>query len=429
MSINRPATRESSSGVPVAVRLFNILALGTGLTFLLRRRVLKKFNSLHYKLVDSGVAENARMFIAALDLQHSSFTGLLALSEIVKAAFANSNLLTVANHRFDAVSNIAIEKPIFIVGFPRTGTSLLHNLLAQEPGYQAPLMWELHEPALSDSESAKQAMKKKVQQFIDANNMLAPNLQNVHPMFLNGNEECLKLLENSFFSPTFLLYNRAPSYEKWMLGQLGGETANIAYEMHKLQLQLLNSNHARRGTWVLKSPAHALLVNNIRQVYPDSLLINTLRHPEESIASFCSLAETIRSIFDQTIDRHEIGQLALRFYEHSCAQYAELVAGTPNGIVEVSFAALCNSPAEILQKTYELLELPFNREQLKPRIDGWMREEAQKLKSKHSYDVQLYGLDELVIKSRFKGQIQRLSALDALGGIAKSGVLNAAEVN
>lgn len=420
--------REPSSGVPLAIRLFNTIVHYVGLTFLLRRRLIRKFGLLQAELSDSRCAANAGMFVNALDLKHSSFTGLLALGEIAKAAVVNSNMLAAENHNLQAASKNAVTKPIFIVGFPRTGTSLLHNLLAQEPGYQAPLMWELHEPALSDSESAKQAMKKKVQQFVNANNMLAPNLKNVHPMFVNGSEECLKLLENSFFSPTFLLYNRAPDYEKWMLAQLGGEAANFAYQMHKVQLQLLNINHSRRGTWVLKSPAHALLVNNIRQVYPDSLLINTLRSPVESIASFCSLAETIRSIFDHTIDRHEIGQLALRFYEHSCTEYGDLIRRSPNGIVEVSFSALRNSPAETLQKIYELLGLPYDGRQLKQRIDTWMRNESQKLKSKHSYDVRHYGLDELLIESRFEQQIQRLKVLDTMGGIAKPAELNAAKV-
>ncbi|MFK7731407.1 MAG: sulfotransferase [Pseudomonadales bacterium] len=419
--------RESGSGVPAAVRLLNTIAYYAGLTFLLRRRMLRRFDLLHKQLVDARFAENAGMFVNTIDLQYSSFTGLLALGETIKAAFANCSLLTTESNQLETASTISIESPIFIVGFPRTGTSLLHSLLAEEPGYQAPLMWELHEPALSGSDLARRAMKKKVQQFVNANNLLAPNLKNVHPMFVNGNEECLKLLENAFFSPTFLLYNQAPGYESWMLEQLGCEAANSAYEMHKLQLQLLNSNHGRRGTWVLKSPAHALLVNSIRQVYPDSLLINTHRNPVESIASFCSLAETIRSIFDQTIDRHEIGQLALRFYAHSCAQYLELVRKTPNGIVEVSFDALCKSPVGVVQKIYELLELPFDSQQLKDRIDAWMSEDAQKLKSKHKYDVQHYGLDETLIKSRFKNQIERLSALDALGGIAMPADLNAAE--
>lgn len=412
--------REPGSGIPIVFRILNKFALLSGLTFLLRCHVLKEFARQVAGIEDSMYAANAYRLIDSLDLQHSSFTGLLALREIGKAAFDNCNLLTQQHSQLDDASDISIDAPVFIVGFPRTGTTLLHNLLAQEPGYQAPLMWELHEPALSDNDSAKQAMKKKVQQFVDANNLLAPNLKNVHPMFVNGNEECLKLLENSFFSPTFLLYNQASSYEQWMLEQLGGDVANRAYQMHKLQLQLLYKNHSRCGTWVLKSPAHALLVNNIRQVYPDSLLINTHRDPVKSIASFCSLAETIRSIFDGSIDRYEIGQLALRFYQHSCEQYVQLIHKSPNRIVEVSFAALCQSPVRILQKTYELLDLPFDDQGLKRRVDHWMHEESQRLKSRHSYDVKDYGLDETLIRDRFNNQIERLRLLDGMGGVAKA---------
>ncbi len=415
-----PNNREPGSGVPIILHLFNRFASLVGLTHFLRRRILKSFAKQNANLVDSNIASIANVLIGSLDLRYSSFTGLLALREICKAAFSNSNLLAEQRIKLDGASDIPVECPIFIVGFPRTGTTLLHNLLAEEPGYQAPLMWELHEPAISNSDSAKQAMREKVQKFIDANNLLAPNLQNVHPMFVNGNEECLKLLENSFFSPTFLLYNQAPAYEKWLLEQIGGKVGDSAYEMHKLQLQLLNIHHSRRGTWVLKSPAHALLVNNIRRVYPDSLLINTVRDPLISIASFCSLAETIRSIFDERVDRHQIGQLALRFYQHSCDEYLNLIRKPHKGIVEISFKALCQSPGDILQKTYELLGLPFDKHGLQRRVDGWMRAESKKLKSKHSYELRNYGLDPSVLNNRFEGQIERLRRLDSMGGIARA---------
>lgn len=404
---------------PSSVRVINWLLAAIGITQYSRDRWLSAGSILRAvpeQEVDTDFVSLLEVYLNSLDEQSISFTGAFALRELLRSAASNYHRLTAAQQSPSTLSTTPTPRPIFIVGFPRTGTSLLHSLLALDPDRQAPKMWELHEPALSSSAADQANMRKDVARFVDANNFLAPRLKDVHPMAVDGNEECLKLLENTLISPSFLLYNSAPGYEDWLLSHLHGSEVRSAYQLHRFQLQLLQHYHGRSANWVLKSPAHALLIRGLSEVYPDSILINTHRSPTKSIPSFCSLVEVVRSAFCSQLNLSDIGQLGLRFFEHCEIEYRGVKSRSDNPIIDISFDKLVKNPVACIETMYAHLGLSFSTE-FQDNIHRWMQQDSEGLKSKHDYSAQRFELQDSKIEAQFQSYSEFLTELDLNDGV------------
>ena len=179
------------------------------------------------------------------------------------------------------VLNSPVLRPLFVVGLPRTGTTLLLNLLAQEPRRRPLLTHEVLFPlgcrSMLGRHSDGRQKTRWAARLVDS---VAPDLKAVHPLKADVPEECTWLLANTFVSPYFLLYGRIPSYLDYLLG-LDFEQRVRAYRYYRLQLQLLQQYHVARS-WVLKSPAHLSALDSLLEVFPDACVVQTHRDPRRS---------------------------------------------------------------------------------------------------------------------------------------------------
>ena len=362
--------------------------------------------------------EELSFLIAALDRSVLSFTGAIALYEILIGATKNNLSLRLAQSK--AAHQQVIDSPIFIAGFPRTGTTLLHNLIAQDENRQAPFMWELHEPALSHSPKDIASQRKSVQRFAKANLYLCPELNDIHPIDADAIEECLKFLENTFFSPTFLMYNHAPDYQQWLLAQLGSDKAQQAYYAHRLQLQFLQLNHQRNKKWVLKSPVHALMMEGLTTAYPNALVINTHRDPCEAIPSFCSLVRVIRSMMSEDVDMYKVGQLGLTYLDHCLAVSERVAEQRKVAMVDVSYQVLVQQPCESVELIYAELGLAVSP-LMRDKMEQWLAASTEKRQhgSAHRYTLDDYGLSETLVRQRYENYYRYLEKLNTNNGVLK----------
>jgi hypothetical protein len=200
-----------------------------------------------------------------------------------------TNRLVIQNElkRRPDILEIPIEQPLFILGLPRSGTTLLHHLLAQDPAARAPLFWEMlwpvpvgglgnqgnrgHDPRIAWAEH----MIKKID-----------NPKEIHELKATNPEECHVLLMNTFMCPTFYLRWNVPSYFEWLKQQ----DMTSAYGYYKVLLQILlrtkSGNH-----FVLKDPAHLDFLENIAEVFPNAKFIWLHRDPSKVVPSFFNLMQ------------------------------------------------------------------------------------------------------------------------------------------
>ncbi|MFK8018336.1 MAG: sulfotransferase [Pseudomonadales bacterium] len=419
MSSVKPVDPNNSNS-PAWVRKTNKLGHDLGLT----KRVLAKklhpdfiLDQANYELGSSPELEaRVSRLLESIQLESLSLIGGVALSQLLTDSVRNQLAYGYARTRSDIAELRKIKKPVFIVGFPRTGTTFLHNLLASDPQFCAPRMWELHAPALSSSGREKKRRLREVRRFARASNLLAPEMKKIHPVNADSYEECLKLLENTLLSPTFLMYAEAPKYKAWLLKNLDSNTIAEVYEDHKYQLQLLAKHHNKTGRWVLKSPAHALFLQGLLQTYPDALLVNTVRDPVDSIVSFCSLTHTVRSMMCESPDLAEIGKFGVEFFSEAYRVNEIVSLKNPGSMINISFESLTKYPIETCRQLYEVMKLEWDKSIEKGMLD-WLatRPSNSNIDREHGYSARQYSLSESELSNRFCEYDRARHKLKALG--------------
>jgi hypothetical protein len=218
-----------------------------------------------------------------------------------------SNLLRLHDEETRAPEILAqpTTNPIFISGLPRSGTTFLHSLLAEDPANLVPRVWQLIHPyPPRSSRRRRDSRVRHVAQQLRLFGLLAPDFRRMHPIDAASPQECSEITAHVFSSLRFDTTYRIPSYRRWL-----DETGHLeAYRFHKRFLQHLQHQTAGGGQWVLKCPDHVFALPAIRAVYPDARLVFVHRDPLAVLLSVARLTETLRRPFTRSIDRVEIGR-------------------------------------------------------------------------------------------------------------------------
>jgi hypothetical protein len=218
-----------------------------------------------------------------------------------------SNLLRLFDEEQRAPAILArpVDRPIFISGLPRSGTTFLHSLLAEDPANLVPRVWQLIHPyPPRNSEYGLDRRALRVARQLRLFGLLAPDFRRMHPIDARSPQECSEITAHVFASLRFDTTYRIPSYRHWL-----DETGHLeAYRFHKRFLQHLQHQTADGGRWVLKCPDHVFALDAIRAVYPDARLVFVHRDPLAVLLSVARLTETLRRPFTRSIDKAEIGR-------------------------------------------------------------------------------------------------------------------------
>ena len=215
-----------------------------------------------------------------------------------------TNLLVLRDReRADAaLAGRPVTQPIFVLGLPRSGTSFLHTLLAEDPASQAPRCWQAIYPYPDHPASGRGAGPERVQRQFGLFMRLAPEMKHLHPFDARSPQECTEFSAHSFKSLRFDMTHHVPSYRRW-LDQVGHADA---YRVHRRFLQHLGGPGGAR--WVLKSPDHVFTMDALRAAYPDARIVVAHRDPLKVLPSVARLTEVVRKPFARRVDRASIGR-------------------------------------------------------------------------------------------------------------------------
>jgi len=217
-----------------------------------------------------------------------------------------SNLLRLHDEELRApeILDQPITNPVFISGLPRSGTTFLHSLLAEDPANLVPRVWQTIHPYPLKRGPHRDSRAKRVARQLRLFALLAPNFRRMHPIDAASPQECSEITAHVFASLRFDTTYRVPSYRRWL-----DETGHVeAYRFHRRFLQHLQHQAAGDGRWVLKCPDHVFALAAIRTVYPDARLVLVHRDPLAVLLSVARLTETLRRPFTRSIDKVEIGR-------------------------------------------------------------------------------------------------------------------------
>jgi len=313
-------------------------------------------------LADFG-QDDYRDGLAVLLDSYAADAALTPLGEKVARAFLRGALVarllseaSWAAHPEHAA--VAIERPVFITGLPRTGTTALHRLLTADPAHQGLELWLIEAPQPRPPRQAWAAdpVFQRLQAVYEQHHVEHPEFMGVHFMAADQVEECWQLLRQSMRSVSYECLAHLPGYSAWLRGQ---DWAG-AYRRHRRNLQLIGLPDAGRR-WVLKNPSHLFALDALLEVYPDALVIQTHRAPETAIASACSLAAAATEGWSAAFRGARIGQDQLKLWASGLDRFlAARGRHDPARFLDVDYDQLVADPVGTAEAAYARLGLPLS---------------------------------------------------------------------
>lgn len=291
-----------------------------------------------------------------------------------------------------------IDRPLFVLGWPRTGTTLLQRLLSLHDGARFLPFWEAYEPVpikFGAHEGGRDGRKKMAASRLALLKWISPELDKIHPIGIDDPEECYYLFKNHFLVPIGFDYSYVPSYWQWF-----DEEAHIsAYQLHKRQLQALQWLDPREH-WVLKCPNHLSGLKQLMEVYPDARIVYTHRAPEQVIASLCSLVALTWSLTSDKIDLDQVAETVLETAQHcEAAGQAALQMIPPDQVVHVEFSELVADPVAKVLSIYEQFGYRTDPA-LAGKMSAWLQANPSDKHGKHRYQLSDFGLTADIVRRR-----------------------------
>ena len=291
------------------------------------------------------------------------------------------------------VATVDVVPPVVIVGQARTGTSILHDLIAQDPIARVPLTWEVQRPC-PPPEAATYTTDPRIAAVdarIAAVGAAMPDLFGMHPMGARLAQECVCITASAFRSILFATEYRIPSYQRWLFD---GADHRPAYAWHRVFLQHLQArNPAQR--WVLKSPGHIWTLAELGAAYPEALLVQTHRDPLRIIASVTSMWATMRSTTSDAVDQK---QIAADWAEDIIDGLDRSVTAREDDtvdasrIADINFRDFMGDQVGSVERVYGQFGLPFTPE-VRGRVTTFLESHPQDKHGGHRYTFEATGLN------------------------------------
>jgi hypothetical protein len=293
-----------------------------------------------------------------------------------------------------------IEKPLFVVGLARTGTTLLQRLLALHEGARFLPFWEAYSPVpykLGLHQGGRDGRRSEASRKLRLLKWVGPEFDKIHPIEVDDPEECYHLFRSHFLVPPGFDFAYVPSYWRWFDAQAHADT----YQMHKRQLQALQWLDRRRH-WVLKCPNHLSGLQHLLKVYPDARIVYTHRDPERIVASLCSLAAVTWSMTSDSVDLGEVAEFALDTAERcQTAASAALQTIPRDQIIHMDYDTFIADPVAGALGVYARFGYPADTG-LAARMSEWLASHPSDKHGKHNYQLSDYGLTPEIIRTRLK---------------------------
>ena len=308
---------------------------------------------------------------------------------------------TVAYLRDDpAVRDEVIERPVFVTGAPRTGTTILHALLAQNPASRVPEGWELLRPVpppdpTSFPDAARVALADRELRMPA---LATGTLDTIHEYGGRMHKECVSSMSFVFRSEEFTARYDVPSYAAW----LGTCDMTPAYEWHQLVLQVLQRRFANTH-WVLKSPVHLHSLPTLLAVYPDARLVITHRDPLTVLGSVTSLVATLRWAHSDDVDFADIGRYHADLYHKALDGLVDLEENGTLGRADVHhthYSAFMADPLGTVASVADALGEPLDK-QTEGAMRGYLDAHPQGAHGEHRYSFDDLGLNPDQVRARF----------------------------
>lgn len=297
--------------------------------------------------------------------------------------------------RYPEALQVQLAPALIVLGMPRTGTTLLHNLLAQDPRARPLMGWESFWPVPRSRHWDNRRRTARLAEMGMAR--VAPALRQIHPLHTDGPEECTWLMANTLVSPVFSMLARVPAYEEWLWSRQPSDWA-APYDDYVAQLRVLQ--HQRSGGhWVLKSPVHFMALDTLLNAIPDARIILTERDPRNAVPSTCSLFAVMRGIGSDHVEQKLLGNDVVKRLAEGANRSVGVAVRQPDKVARVAFEDLVNDKLGTLRGIYHHFGMTFTAS-ASTAMKDWLA--MTRHEDSHRYSLDQFGITEAMLAESFR---------------------------
>ena len=303
---------------------------------------------------------------------------------------------------FPDIVDVPVAKPLFLVGFGRTGSTFLHHLLALDPRARAPLLWELQEPSPPPRPETRETDPRidRLRSQSEFRTAVMPDLHKIHEFAVQAPEECQLMM---WHGPQHMILGlRSPDYWQWFR-DLNRSQLHVLCAGYRRQVQHLQLFH--RGHWVSKSLAHAHYLPVLFDSFPDARIVRLHRDPCQIIPALASLIAQLQISYTARIDFHDLGRRMLELFEQSMAGMMQADEATRSGrFIDVLFDDLIKGPIATVRAIYAKFGYGDTAE-FEPLMRRHLQTDSINRRFKHVYTLEQFGLSRAQVMARSEGYL------------------------
>jgi hypothetical protein len=309
-------------------------------------------------------------------------------------------------HRHPEIDEEPIEAPLIGLGLPRTGSTALSFLLAEDPNARSLRLFEGTQPCPPPSTVASPDPRiARAEANFAAQAKLMPRMASLVPSTPTGPYECQDLMGLDFRSHYFHAYAHVPSYSDWLLHE-ADLTSTYRYE--RRVLKLLQWGEPIRRPWRLKCPTHLLFLPQLDQAFPDARFVMTHRDPTDVMVSVADVFLEVSKMMSEQVDLPYLGRLNVEHWSVGMERaLAFRDAGNGHRFYDMHFQAVQRDPIGEVRGLYQWLGEPVT-EAFEQGMARWWREHAETRAPNVHPDPATFGLDLEAVRPRFAKYVERM---------------------
>jgi hypothetical protein len=353
---------------------------------------------------DPSFREGLAILVASLN-QEAKLTeaGSGRVAQSIVATLSNRLQVEDYLKQHPELLDAPIDRPTFVFGLPRTGTTLAINLLVSDPARRRFMRWEAFNtvPPAGPGELRSDPRFHAEQARLDMSLKYVPHISAMHHEDADSACECQFAMSPTFCSQVYDSQYYVPSYSDWFLNT----DYRPAFRYHRRLMQLLQQHN--KGHWTFKNPWHPLYLDALTEVYPGAQLVMTHRDPAAVVASACSLVYAVRKLYSDDVDPHAVAEVSLKTFDRMIARtiaYEEKHGA--GSIHHIQYRDLVDDPIGEMRKIYAHFGDSFT-DAAQSAMQATLDANPQGKHGKHDYRLEDYGLTTAQVRSHFADYVER----------------------